>query len=115
MQGESISVPSVSGKSVEDAKRTLRKAQLEPVVSGDQVYATYAPQGTVAYSYPGTGASVYPGQRVVVYVSNGAPPVPTPQPQPSQPPEAPEPETTLGPGAGDQPSIPPGQQQPERR
>ena len=115
VQGESISVPSVSGKSVEDAKRTLRKAQLEPVVSGDQVYATYAPQGTVAYSYPGTGASVYPGQRVVVYVSNGAPPVPTPQPQPSQPPEAPEPETTLGPGAGDQPSIPPGQQQPERR
>ena len=35
--------------------------------------STYAPAGTVAYSYPGTGASVYPGQRVVIYVSAGPP------------------------------------------
>ena len=90
-QGESIKVPSVSGKSVEQARQILRNAQLDPVVSDDRVYATYAAEGTVAYSYPGTGSSVYPGQRVVIYVSAGAPPA-----QPSQPP-APTDDTTLGP------------------
>ncbi|HEX6937389.1 MAG TPA: penicillin-binding protein [Actinomycetes bacterium] len=91
VQGESISVPSVSGMSVEQAKQTLRDAQLDPVVSEDQVYATYAAAGTVAYSYPGTGAAVYPGQRVVIYVSRGAPPAPEPQPTS---------DTTLGPDPG---------------
>ncbi|HEX7188215.1 MAG TPA: PASTA domain-containing protein, partial [Actinomycetes bacterium] len=90
-QGESIKVPSVSGKSVEQARQILRNAQLDPVVSDDRVYATYAAEGTVAYSYPGTGSSVYPGQRVVIYVSAGAPPA-----EPSQPP-APTDDTTLGP------------------
>ena len=55
------------------------------------VYADYAAAGTVAYSYPGNGASVYPGQRVVIYVSSGPPPA-----QPTS-----EPETTLGPGPGE--------------
>jgi beta-lactam-binding protein with PASTA domain len=34
---------------------------------------SYAPEGTVAYSYPGHDASAYPGQRVVIYVSAGPP------------------------------------------
>ena len=85
-RGDSISVPSVTGKSVEQAKALLRQAQLDPVVSTDPVYVDYAPAGTVAYSYPGNGASVYPGQRVVIYVSAGPP--------------APEPSVTTGPGPG---------------
>jgi membrane peptidoglycan carboxypeptidase len=71
--GDSITVPSVTGKSVDEAKSLLRKANLDPVVSGNKVYVSYAPAGTVAYSYPGRDASVYPGQRVVIYVSAGAP------------------------------------------
>ncbi|MGH8891694.1 MAG: transglycosylase domain-containing protein [Actinomycetes bacterium] len=90
VQGESLSVPTVSGMSVGQARATLRDAQLDPVVSGDRVYASYAPEGTVAYSYPGAGAAVYPGQRVVIYVSAGAPPA---QQEPSG-------ETTLGPDPG---------------
>ena len=71
--GDSITVPSVTGKSVDEAKALLRAAKLDPVVSGNKVYVSYAPAGTVAYSYPGRDASVYPGQRVVIYVSAGAP------------------------------------------
>ena len=71
--GDSITVPSVTGKSVDEAKSLLRKANLDPVVSGNKVYVSYASAGTVAYSYPGRDASVYPGQRVVIYVSAGAP------------------------------------------
>jgi membrane peptidoglycan carboxypeptidase len=92
VQGDSISVPSVSGLGVSEAQRKLRDADLEPVVSDDQVYASYAPAGTVAYSYPGTGSAVYPGQRVVLYVSAGSPPEPE-QPQPDE-------QTTLGPDPG---------------
>jgi membrane peptidoglycan carboxypeptidase len=91
VQGESISVPSVSGMGVEQAKRALRKVELEPVVSYDEVYASYAPEGTVAYSYPGTGSAVYPGQRVVLYISAGAPPAPE---------EPPSDEPTIGPEPG---------------
>ncbi|HEX4699590.1 MAG TPA: transglycosylase domain-containing protein [Actinomycetes bacterium] len=71
--GSGGTVPSVSGQSVDQAKATLRAAKLDPVVSGSQVYVSYAPAGTVAYSYPGAGATVYPGQRVVIYVSAGPP------------------------------------------
>jgi len=90
VRGESIQVPSVTGMSVEQAKQVLRQAQLDPVESGDRVYASYAPEGTVAYSYPGDGASVYPGQRVVIYVSAGPPPA-------EPPPPTSEPQNTLGP------------------
>jgi membrane peptidoglycan carboxypeptidase len=93
VRGDSIAVPSVSGMSVEKARSTLRKADLEPVVSSDPVYAAYAAAGTVAYSFPGTGAAVYPGQRVVIYVSRGAPP---PEPEPGPQPD-PGGDPTLGP------------------
>ena len=93
VRGDSISVPSVSGMSVEKARATLRKADLDAVVSSDPVYAAYAAAGTVAYSFPGTGAAVYPGQRVVIYVSAGAPP---PEPDPGPQPD-PGGDTTLGP------------------
>ena len=105
VQGESISVPSVSGLSIAEAQRTLRDAELDPVISGEQVYASYAAPGSVAYSFPGTGDQVYPGQRVVIYVSLGAPAAPpVPQPEPSS-------ETTLGPTTGDQPADPAAQQE----
>ena len=81
-QGNAITLPSVSGQSVETVKQTLRDLDLVPVVNDGRVYATYAPEGTVAYTYPGTGASVYPGQRVVIYISAGSPPAPPPQPTP---------------------------------
>ena len=92
---DSISIPSVTGRSVEEAKRVLRDEQLEPVVNDGRVYASYAPEGTVAYTYPGTGASVYPGQRVVIYVSAGAPPAEEPAPAPQPEPTGDDP--TLGP------------------
>ena len=84
--GAAVSVPSVTGMSVDQAKSALRDAQLDPVVSNDPVYVTYAAAGSVAYSYPGNGAQVYPGQRVVIYVSAGAP--------------APAETTVPGPGGG---------------
>ena len=59
--GSAISVPTVTGKSVEQAKSILRKAQLDPVVSDDPVYVTYAPAGTVAYSFPGSEHRSTPG------------------------------------------------------
>jgi membrane peptidoglycan carboxypeptidase len=92
--GDSITVPSVTGKSVEEAKALLRAAKLDPVVSGNQVYVSYAPAGTVAYSYPGRDAAVYPGQRVVIYVSAGPP----------APPETTVPTGGGGGGGGPQPS-----------
>ncbi len=92
--GSATSVPSVTGRSVEEAKSILRKADLDPVVSSDPVYVTYAPAGTVAYSYPGSDAQVYPGQRVVLYVSAGPPAEAAP---PAQPSVVPTPDQTLGP------------------
>jgi membrane peptidoglycan carboxypeptidase len=92
--GSADGVPTVTGKSVEQAKQILRRAQLDPVVSDNPVYVTYAPAGTVAYSYPGADAQVYPGQRVVLYVSAGPP-------APSQPTEKPTPDQTLGPPPGE--------------
>ena len=71
--GSAISVPSVTGMSVDQAKQVLRQAELDPVVSENRVYVSYAPEGTVAYSDPGRDASAYPGQRVVIYVSAGPP------------------------------------------
>jgi len=108
VQGESISIPSVSGMSVEQAQRTLRDAQLDPVLNGEQVYVSYAAPGSVAYSYPGTGESVYPGQRVVLYVSAGAPAaLPAPAaPQQTAEPAEPTQETTLGPAAAPAPPSP---------
>ncbi len=93
--GSSISIPRLTGTSVNEAKQALRAIDLDPVVNSSRVFATYAAEGTVAFTYPGTGASVYPGQRVVIYISNGSPPAPDPQqPEPAQP----EPgQTTLGP------------------
>ena len=44
--GDSITVPSVTGKSVDEAKALLRAAKLDPVVSGNKVYVSYAPAGT---------------------------------------------------------------------
>ena len=84
----------------------LRQARLDPVVSGDRVYADYAPAGTVAYSYPGDGSSVYPGQRVVIYVSAGPPPAEPPPPT-SEPQNDARPRTTAatptGPECRDRP------------
>ncbi len=82
--GSAIVVPTVTGKSVEAAKAALRKAKLDPVVNTREVYVSYAPAGTVAYSYPGADAQVYPGQRVVLYVSAGPPLQPTEKPTPDQ-------------------------------
>jgi membrane peptidoglycan carboxypeptidase len=82
-RGDANGVPSVTGRSVEEAKQLLRQAQLEPVVSRDRVYVDYAPKGTVAYTYPGSGDAAYPGQRVVIYVSAGPA---AEEPNPSTPP-----------------------------
>ena len=92
--GNALEVPAVTGLSVEKARAALRDAQLDPVVNEGNVYADYAPAGTVAYTYPGTGAQVYPGQRVVLYISAGGAPA-AEQPAPAE--TVSEPTTTLGP------------------
>ena len=86
-QGNAQGLPSVSGMSLSQAKDTLRALNVEPVVSSRRVYVTYAPAGTVAYSYPGTGAPAYPGQRVLIYISAGPPAAPAPVPPPTTQPQ----------------------------
>jgi beta-lactam-binding protein with PASTA domain len=94
--GTAGTVPSVTGMSVERAKATMRAANLDPVVSNKKVYVTYAPAGTVAYSYPGNGASAYPGQRIVLYVSAGPSLQPTVTPTPGVGNQTPNPTDTCG-------------------
>jgi membrane peptidoglycan carboxypeptidase len=105
-QGDAITVPSVSGRSVSDAKAVLRRANLRPVVSSGRVYATYAPEGTVAYSSPGTGAEVYPQQAVTLYISSGPPPEPEPEPTRTKKPD-PGPTKQPDPGPTKQPDPEP--------
>jgi membrane peptidoglycan carboxypeptidase len=83
VQGKPVAVPNVSGMAVRRARRTLKRAGFEPVVSSQRVFVGFAPAGTVAYTSPGNGAAAYQGQTVTVYISAG------PQADPAQPPSTP--------------------------
>jgi len=69
--GRQVSVPDVTGKSVDEATTTLRNAGFTASVAPDQV-ASLVPAGLVAQQSPtGTATS---GSVVVLTVSNGQPP-----------------------------------------
>ncbi len=82
IEGQSVTVPSLYGRNIQDAASALRKAGFNPVV-GPTVDSSNA-QGTVAYLSPGSGGQVPTGSTVTIYVSDGTPYV-APQPSPTQP------------------------------
>ncbi|MGH8969020.1 MAG: transglycosylase domain-containing protein [Actinomycetes bacterium] len=86
--GDASRMPSVSGRSVEQARAILRRLDVDVNVSGDRVYASYADEGEVAYSSPGSGSRVYPGQTVILYISKG----PRPEPERTKPEETKSPD-----------------------
>jgi membrane peptidoglycan carboxypeptidase len=86
IEGQSVTVPSLYGRNIQDAASALRKAGFNPVV-GPTVDSSNA-QGTVAYLSPGSGGQVPTGSTVTIYVSDGTPyvaPQPQTQPQTQQP------------------------------
>jgi membrane peptidoglycan carboxypeptidase len=91
--GQSVTVPSLYGRSPGDAARVLRQAGFSPVI-GPTVDSSN-PYGTVAYLSPGSGSSVSTGSVVTIYVSDGTPYV---APQPAQP--APKKQSGGGGGGG---------------
>ena len=66
-----IPVPSVAGKSYDDAKATLEGLGFE-VARGPSVNSGYA-RGLVSYSSPGAGSGLGEGDRITLYLSNGTP------------------------------------------
>ncbi len=87
--GERVTVPSVTGLSVDEALKTLKQAGLNGR-EGHDVYSTY-PQGTVAQTSPSAGSRVTEGDTVWVYPSTGYVPAP---PEPEETEEPPPPENT---------------------
>jgi membrane peptidoglycan carboxypeptidase len=87
--GQSVTVPSVYGLSIQEAARELRKAGFTPVVGPTVDSGNTA--GTVAYLSPGSGGQAATGSTVTIYVSDGTPYVP-PKPK------APSPSKKPGPG-----------------
>ena len=80
IQGQQVTVPSLSGLSPEAAAKALRQAGFTPVI-GPTVNSSN-PRGTVAYLSPGSGAIAGTGSTVTIYISDGTPYVP-PTPTPS--------------------------------
>ena len=76
--GQSTSIPSTSGLSIESARRVLEDAGFNVLV-GEERYSEY-PEGTVAYSDPGSGSVAAEGSAVVIYPSTGFVPAPPPPP-----------------------------------
>ena len=66
-----IPVPSVAGKSYEDAKATLEGLGFQ-VNRGRTVDSSYA-RGLVASSYPAAGSSLGDGDSITLYLSDGTP------------------------------------------
>jgi membrane peptidoglycan carboxypeptidase len=90
--GKEISVPDVRGKTVAQAEQILSDAGFVPEVSPRTVPAGGTP-GTVAFTTPSGGSKQTPGTSIVIYVTNGQPPPPSPtpgaSPGPATPPSGP--------------------------
>jgi membrane peptidoglycan carboxypeptidase len=102
-------VPSVLGMDEATATQTLTDAMFVPQV---EEVADAAPAGTVVGQSPGPGEAVPEASTVVISVSNGQPveevtPEPPPPPDDFPPTEFPS-EVTPPPGAGEDPTFPPG-------
>ncbi|MBA2509626.1 MAG: penicillin-binding protein [Nocardioidaceae bacterium] len=70
--GLGVDVPFLGGQSFAVAAAQLRAADLEPVAAPTRVQSIY-PEGTVAKTEPGAGVEMARGQRVLIYLSEGAP------------------------------------------
>lgn len=88
LNGDIISIPSVSGMSVEEATKVLEKAGFKAQVAG-RTYSTLS-SGTVVYTDP-SGRAVR-GSTVGLYTSLGYVPAPPPAPKPST--KTPKPKAT---------------------
>ncbi|GAA1511306.1 penicillin-binding protein [Nocardioides humi] len=73
IRGLLVTVPSVSGKSYDDAKAILEGLGFKVVNGGTVDSAVRA--NLIAYSAPGTGARLASGDTVTLYVSDGTPKV----------------------------------------
>lgn len=78
---EEISVPSVTGMSSSDARTAIENAGLN-YVSGDSVYSSSVPQGSVIRQNPSAGSKLKKGETVTCVISLGPEPTPDP-PTPS--------------------------------
>ena len=101
IDGDAVTVPSVTGLSQQQAVARLEAVGLTVEVA-DYTVASSAAEGTAAYTSPGAGAGVSPGTPVTLYLSSGVAPEPSPSPKPSKsdknddpknpnPPDSPEP------------------------
>ncbi|HEX3705971.1 MAG TPA: penicillin-binding protein [Mycobacteriales bacterium] len=83
-------VPDVSGDTIQAAQAALSQAGFSPTVARIEVDSTI-PSGRVARTSPTAGSQISVGSTVVIYVSDGIAPPPTPtlQPTPSQTPTFP--------------------------
>jgi len=72
-KGRMLSVPSVIGMGVEDAKATLEGQGFRAYVSGATVESQYG-AGVVAAQSPSAGGEAYPGASVTLTLSSGPPP-----------------------------------------
>jgi membrane peptidoglycan carboxypeptidase len=83
IDGDTLTVPSLSGLTEKAAVAKLESLGLNPEVA-DYTVASYSAAGTVSYTSPGTGYEVSPGTTVTIYLSSGTPPTPTATPTPSK-------------------------------
>lgn len=74
---EEINVPSVTGMSESSARTTIENVGLN-YVSGDEIYSSSVPQGSVIRQNPAAGSKLKKGETVTCVISLG--PEPTPEP-----------------------------------
>ncbi len=101
VRGRSVLVPDLTGLAADQAVARLTARGLVPSLAANPVPAT-APAGTVARTQPAAGAVAYAGSPVVVYLSDGS--SPTPSPAPSRTDATPTPSGTPAPDATPTPS-----------
>jgi len=85
IRGQSISVPTLYGVSIQQAAQSLRRAGFAPVIGPTVDSAN--PSGTVAYLSPSSGSAAPSGSSVTIYVSDGTPYVAPRQPTRTTPPQ----------------------------
>lgn len=73
-QGEAITVPSLTGISLEEADAALRQRQLRFVITEETSYLPEYPPMTVLQQYPKAGASVKAGRKIYLTLNSQTPP-----------------------------------------
>lgn len=90
LNGDRVSVPDVTGQSLDAARQTLEGAGFSVTVGGAR--PSSVPAGSVAEQSPGAGSTARSGSTVTIYPSTGTPAPPTSSPTisptgPGQPPQ----------------------------